>query len=279
MKQMTPDIMRAYFMPRFKDHMKTTTKKFDVVQLATEDYYHMDATSELVDSYHKLMSLVCNELGINYDIQMISDGNDLVGRTGELVKRYNHNPNVDAVLYDFPFVRSSIYNLHDKQISTYRDIGFASRRTGSRFEDNHSVKEPHAFITDKLSEMHAITPDLMSYSIITNNIISSHNGLIPYNNLNYGKYTFVNHMHKYEKTFDSDVIVALLPHINLKRTHKIYNKKYEPMLVLDFGYSGNGEINSLDYKFFHKDTPIYNWENGLMDMYVYSLINNLLFRQ
>ena len=47
---------------------------------------------------------------------------------------------------------------------------------------------------------------------------------------------------------------------------KVEDKKIFPMLY------------SLDKDFFSFETDIFTWENGLIELYIYGLINNLLYK-
>lgn len=281
MKNLSSEEIYKIVMPRLST-MRKCKGQLSLSHIITVDHDDRDYTGSLCEMFINEMESACDELNIKYRSIILNDNRSLIfDRIKNTIIEANKNYNSDGVLYDFPFELGSAINVFKKYIDTDKDIGFFSEQTYFKYNNNNYIMSPFVFCEKSLRHLHGITDNPVSYSIIGNRSTYNHKGLIPFNNIEHNVYTYTNQLNNYVKSFNNDVIISLMMNINKKSIiyRKLYNRKYNPLLVIDFGYhdaDDHIEFNSLDLNYFSIDTPYYTWQNSLIRLYVYGVINNLL---
>lgn len=264
------------------DEQRQTKDKLTLIHIITINKEDFKPMVNLMQYFDAQLKYDCEQFDIEYIQYDLHDENKDIIRN--IIKRENTSPIINGIIYNYPFINNTDIELFENVINPNKDIGFVMGITSILFAGNYSIMEPHVKILKYVMDFNMYNNDMMSYSIITNNTSTSHRGFIPYNNFDYNKFTFINDLQNYTKTFNSDIVVSLLTDNTRLKTYNIFKRKYSPLIVLDFGWSNEVGLRkkhtkiSLDYRFFTSDTPVYNWLNSLTLLYTYALINNILFK-
>lgn len=246
-----------------------------VVHIVTPEYIAPPAHMQILfNIFDDMLNKVCSQL--NIQVERINSTTYNLGALRDEICTENSSADVDAVIYDYPFNDSTRVKLLKKFFESTKDIGFCSEQTMLHYYANSVIRSPFTQIVDWLRDTHMSNPDNISYAIITNNFCNSHRGIIPFHNRNFAKYTLLADIHPYKSNLNDDIVISLMTSRDHLVQHIPHERKYSPKVMIDFGYTLLGDIGSIDSECFKDGTPIYTWENGLTELYVYAILSNLL---
>ena len=273
MKFATKKEIYNWVMPKLRD-LKTSNEKVILYHVYHESYLRDKSIGILANRFINLMDKICEELNIDYRPYQISKY-PTTNEELDAILTANYAVDTCGVVYDFPFIKDILLSLYNDHISEKYDIGFDLESTQLFYTNHKYIIDPHRFILDALLKYYKLDNVMLSYTIITDAIDGSYHNLMPKNNaISIGKYDIIDEQWDYEDNFDNDIIISFMRHSKITKK-PWYIPKNTPKLVLDFGWSTEG-AKSINYNYFTNDTIIYNWDNGLMELFTYAIINNAL---
>lgn len=196
------------------------------------------------------------------------------------INRLNEDSSVHGILYDDPFKPNLGTDQLHIGISPIKDIECITPTSIGKYICNqNSIKTP-CFLASlyELLFMHNIGRANRRMLVI-NNEFGAKNKFIHKNTTN-DLITFTTTTPNdadYISTniYNYDVIISTLFDTDAFIDNSIVDLQFEPKIVLDYGYCNKESKSSIDPKIFKEGTRYYNIFDGLLELYVINVLNNL----
>lgn len=225
-------------------------------------------------NYIGMLSDICKifEIGYFYRNTNLSNVYTIYAPLTETIDTVNFSPNINGILFDFPFKYNPLSNLYTDRIIHSKDIEvLTSKSLGEYLTNiNTNIIPPHQYVLNQIRRYHNMMDDFSNITIISNNFCS-HKGLVPLYNFNYSKYTYSNIMNINGKC-SADIIISMINTRLLESEYIEKNKiKLDAKIILDF--SSDAFATSISKV---NNTKVYYWNDSLMLLYILGCINNLI---
>lgn len=268
-----------------KMYKKMISKSMQLVD-GPPSIMHIRCTKEAyANLYAYKVKKICKEIGIKYSSIMCNDNVDTPTYIDVTTKIDEiNNSHYDGILFDTPFKQNQYIRNITSRISTDKDIEcFSDANYGKYLLGKPTPIIP--CITASINDiiyLHGLGYEYKRVLIITD-IIGDNYGLTMTNTFNAPSVTVVKpsdadflatHFYEY------DIIISLLYDSKICITkNTITVKPTSEQLVFDYGWCSDTKDSTIMMNIFDPNkVTYYDLAGGLMDMYIYNSINNMLKR-
>ena len=232
--------------------------------------------------YSQTLYKICEDLGINvYEEYINSSPYNLYNDAREYITKYNIRTDVTGIMYDSPFINDKFENTINTLIYTNKDIECLTPINIGKYltKQQYETIPPLQSSVDMLIHEY-IKCDLLRIGII-HSISNFNNVFNPVSNVDNN--TYIISTVKDDTFIDLDmasldVIISCMydTYRRIDDTTMCWSDNIHAKLVIDYGWRTTSCVPSIDNNIFNDYTTHLTLYNGLMDLYIYNVIKNMI---
>lgn len=256
--------------------------KFSIAHILPELESQHQSRNLIKMGYNETVGNICDELGINVYQEFIkSSPYELYRDVKNVIEKYNNIPNINGIMYDCPFIHDNFENTIQVLITERKDIECITPINIGRYMTRQQYETLPPITTSISMLMSKYTPPSMKRIGIIQSANKFNCKFIP--NTNIDNDTYIISTIKDDTFIDLDissldVIISCLynGYKQIDKETMSWAGDINASLVIDYGWRSVSFVPSIDNKIFRESTVHLTLYDGLIELYVYNAIKNMI---